>query len=45
MAGIAAVSFIAIYFLKTLFAVIVLGAGIIGLLGSFVLFVIQNLPN
>jgi len=37
MVGLAAFSFIAIYFLKVPFPFIVLGAGLIGLVGSFVL--------
>lgn len=37
MIGIAAIAFIAIYFLKIPFPVIVLGAGILGLIGSYVL--------
>ena len=37
MVGIAAIAFIAIYFLKIPFPVIVLGAGILGLIGSYVL--------
>ncbi len=37
MIGIAAISFIAIYFLKIPFPVIVLGAGVLGLFGSLVL--------
>jgi len=37
MIGIAAISFIAIYFLKIPFPVIVLGAGVLGLFGSHVL--------
>ena len=37
MVGLAAASFVAIYFLKMPFPLIVLGAGIIGFLGSFVL--------
>jgi chromate transporter len=37
MVGIVAIAFIAIYFLKIPFPVIVLGAGILGLIGSYVL--------